>query len=101
VIGSAVELGGPSGSGPLPARQPSILDVEEALVDKAVEVELRAVPRYAECRRRLIASDRFVLLGHVEVEGATRRLREGTDALHLPDEVFVHDGVDLSKRQIC
>ena len=83
-LGAPVQLGGPPRAGPAPPGQPAELDLEQALVDQPVQVELRRVPGDADARGRLVAAHRLGLADHEQVEVAAHRLGERGHPATLP-----------------
>jgi len=89
-VGAPVELGRPPRAGPAPFGQPPELDLQQAVRDEAVEVELDGVPRQAGSRGGRVPAHRRVLPDHVAVQGAARRIRQRSHPAHLSREVVLH-----------
>jgi hypothetical protein len=96
-VGAAVELRGPTGSRAAAAGEPTELDVEEPVLDEALEVELGRVHGHADPCGGLFPSHGVLLRDDELVELAADRLGERGDAGCLIGKV--HDGAPFLKNE--
>jgi hypothetical protein len=88
---SPVQLRRPTCPRPLSAGQTPKLGLEQTFVDQLVEVELHDMTRRARPSRDLVATDRFGLRRHVQIQLTSSGLYERAYAGHLRSEVISHD----------
>ena len=80
-VGTAVQLGGPTGAGPRPIGEPPERRHEQARVDELVEVEGSERALDPDRLGRLVAADITVLADNVPVERAPDRFLQCGDRL--------------------
>ena len=90
--GAPVELGRPTRTRSRPAGSALEHHVHQSVRDEPVQVESGRAACDARGRRGLVAAHRVRAAGHVVVQPAPRRLRQGGDSSHLRITVGSHGG---------